>query len=436
MRDYNWDIIYSTDTHNDEYFCAYAQDSAGRTWLIISANTLNIDITAPTYQDVVDEEYYNISVSPVYNDENGVSATLNWEVFNSNDLVSAEWHYNLVITDEAWNVTNVSFDIDKTMPTYGSVEDGWYYNYTINPTFGDNNGVSATLNGNAFSSWDPVEDEGSYRLIIEDEAWNQVIIDFVIDKTVPVLTWIVDIPSPTNNINPVLRIWITEPWDISYSGSCNGDLVNWLSWENDITFGPLDDGIYDDCYIGIEDPSGNTWVWLYVNPFEVKTSCDLPRWGSIASGETITAYSTNSVACGESCESEVRSCDAWILSGSFDEWSCSVASCGWWGGWVRLTRDDCPDGDNSLSYYDKTCEWEDEDSSHGSSYEDECEVWDSNYSTELKWAYLYSYINDITSQCPIQDADLLWDVTRIEMAKMVSVFVTDVIWLEDRKSVV
>lgn len=32
-----------------------------------------------------------------------------------------------------------------------------------------------------------------------------------------------------------------------------------------------------------------------------------------------------------------------------------IVSSGWWGGWVRLYIDNCPDGDYSPSYYDRTC---------------------------------------------------------------------------------
>ncbi len=53
--------------------------------------------------------------------------------------------------------------------------------------------------------------------------------------------------------------------------------------------------------------------------------CNLPWGGSIASGSTITAFQTSSVACGSSCSSEVRTCTNGALSGSFTNQSCSVA---------------------------------------------------------------------------------------------------------------
>ena len=101
---------------------------------------------------------------------------------------------------------------------------------------------------------------------------------------------------------------------------------------------------------------------------------------------------------------------------------------GWWGwggawwGWVKLERDDCPDGDASFSYYDGTCGW------HTSA--DFCAVDQSNYSSELKWAYIYSYMYGITTMCPIQDADIDWYLQRNHFAKMISEFAVNVLWKE------
>jgi hypothetical protein len=93
----------------------------------------------------------------------------------------------------------------------------------------------------------------------------------------------------------------------------------------------------------------------------------------------------------------------------------------WWGG--SIEKDDCPDWDTSLSYYDWEC-WE----YHNSP--DECGVNDSEYSMELRSAYSYSYWYGITTMCPISEADLDWYLYRNHFAKMISQFAINVLWDE------
>lgn len=63
------------------------------------------------------------------------------------------------------------------------------------------------------------------------------------------------------------------------------------------------------------------------------TDCALPWGGTIASGQSVTAYAVNSVACGSTCTSETRVCSNGTLSGSFTYATCAVSSCG--GHWVN-----------------------------------------------------------------------------------------------------
>tara|TARA_Y100000780_G_scaffold211112_1_gene209806 strand:+ start:9290 stop:12124 length:2835 start_codon:yes stop_codon:yes gene_type:complete len=55
--------------------------------------------------------------------------------------------------------------------------------------------------------------------------------------------------------------------------------------------------------------------------------CSLPWGGSIAHGNTVTAYAANSVGCGSSCSSQTRTCSNGSLSGSYAYQNCSVSSC-------------------------------------------------------------------------------------------------------------
>jgi hypothetical protein len=101
----------------------------------------------------------------------------------------------------------------------------------------------------------------------------------------------------------------------------------------------------------------------------------------------------------------------------------STNSLWWWGGWWSLTKDICEWWDNSPSYYDNEC-----GEYHSSA--DICNINDSDYPNELKWAYLYSYLNEITTMCPIENANLDWYLQRNHFAKMISEFAVNVLWEE------
>jgi len=51
-----------------------------------------------------------------------------------------------------------------------------------------------------------------------------------------------------------------------------------------------------------------------------------------------------------------------------------------------------------------------------------------DYSTELKQAYSWAYQNQITTQSPIEKANMQWKITREEMAKMISNYATNILW--------
>ena len=60
--------------------------------------------------------------------------------------------------------------------------------------------------------------------------------------------------------------------------------------------------------------------------------------------------------------------------------------------------------------------------------------WADSFSTEFKDAYWYAYTNWITSAKSIDDADMNWGLTRIAMAKMMSNYAMNLLWLEADKS--
>lgn len=78
-----------------------------------------------------------------------------------------------------------------------------------------------------------------------------------------------------------------------------------------------------------------------------KENCTLPWGGTLINGQSTSAYLSNSPACGESCQSQTRTCTDGNLSGSYTHQSCSVAACSScarpWGGTV-------PHGSSILAY--------------------------------------------------------------------------------------
>ena len=54
-------------------------------------------------------------------------------------------------------------------------------------------------------------------------------------------------------------------------------------------------------------------------------------------------------------------------------------------------------------------------------------LWEE-YSQELTQAYNWAYLNKITTQSPIDKANMKWNITREEMAKMISNFATNILW--------
>ncbi|MCF7834684.1 hypothetical protein K9M48_01325 [Candidatus Gracilibacteria bacterium] len=92
------------------------------------------------------------------------------------------------------------------------------------------------------------------------------------------------------------------------------------------------------------------------------------------------------------------------------------------GGGGGLTKDDCPDGDYSDSYYDRDCG--DPDSHQITNF---CGVGPNKYSTEMVDAFQYAYGLGITTMCPIESARLDQYILRKELAKMISEFAIKVI---------
>lgn len=111
-------------------------------------------------------------------------------------------------------------------------------------------------------------------------------------------------------------------------------------------------------------------------------------------------------------------------------------------GW-KLRRDNCPGWDYSDSYYDWTCE-KTINTHNAPNIWSPYQRWEEleydllkyylKYSDEMNKAYQYAYYYWITTKESIEDADVNWILTRVAMAKMLSQYAINVLWMEPDKT--
>ena len=105
-----------------------------------------------------------------------------------------------------------------------------------------------------------------------------------------------------------------------------------------------------------------------------------------------------------------------------------------WGGWSSRIKDNCPNGDYSDSYYDGTCWTKPQDSSSQTPENNEQISQNNEWNNELQTAYEFAYRNWITTMDSIQKANMEWNLTRIAMAKMLSQYAINILWMEPDES--
>jgi ureidoglycolate hydrolase len=199
-----------------------ATDAAGKE----SSQTrpFTIDKTAPAIAitGAIDGTIVNTNVTPVFSAAdthlNAVTATLNGQPFTSGAVVSAEGDFTLVVTatDNCGNSSSQTarFSIDKTPPAITTAGvPGGCVNVEVTPVFTAADlhldTVTATLNGQPFTSGTAVTTEGVYTLQVQagDRAGNasSEIRTFTIDRTVPVIaiSGAADNAIVNTNVTPV-----------------------------------------------------------------------------------------------------------------------------------------------------------------------------------------------------------------------------------------
>ncbi|MGV0995357.1 MBG domain-containing protein [Empedobacter falsenii] len=164
-------------------------NSFSSTFTITFEPEQNIEITG-----VEDNKFYNTNVTPQFNVG---TATLNGSHYTSGTTISAEGSYTLTVT-AGHQFKTIQFQIDKTPPSVSGVTNGGIYN--TNRTISFNEG-KATLNGSSYSSGSVVSSEGHYTIMVTDNAGNTATVNFVIDKTAPIITSLSVPPNTTYTKN-------------------------------------------------------------------------------------------------------------------------------------------------------------------------------------------------------------------------------------------
>lgn len=167
-----------------------------------------------------------------------------------------------------------------------------------------------------------------------------------------------------------------------------------------------------------------TWIdgtW-YIDCWLTDQGMFIYKWTEIESGSAEEVWFID-VSSLRIMWNKVKATLSWstlFLQKIFEHWSLD-----WWGWWWwgNLQKDYCPDGDFSPSYYDDTCEW----NIHWSAII--CPVEDSSYSQELIDAFQFAYGLGVTTMCPIEKADITWNLLRKHLAKMITEYAVTIVWL-------
>jgi hypothetical protein len=115
---------------------------------------------------------------------------------------------------------------------------------------------------------------GAYEVVATDGVnFDETTAELFIDVVGPTLTEKTPVSESgyTNKINPAYTFSSDEVGEVTYSGSCGvSTLTTTVVGFNTVTFGPLTDGVYNDCSIIVTDNSDNSSA-LNVTPFTVDT---------------------------------------------------------------------------------------------------------------------------------------------------------------------
>lgn len=146
---------------------------------------LTPDVEAPSITNVPENGITNQAVTPEIDDNVAIqSIQLNGENYIVGTVIEEEGDYELVAKDYAGHTTTMNFTIDKTAPQVDGVTNNGKYKEAVIPTW-EEEGITATLNGEAYEKGTAIEEDGEYTLVLIDKAGNETIVNFSIKTALP-----------------------------------------------------------------------------------------------------------------------------------------------------------------------------------------------------------------------------------------------------------
>ena len=199
-----WSEAHASATLNgNNYISGTSISEQGRHSVIVSDAignntyiTFTIDATSPAFcigenpvSQIVLKEGSSFTVTPV--DEYLKVFTFNGteyaEAITLNSAYLNDGEYELVAEDLAGNITKIPVIVNKTAPvivfsdTYVTKENGNFFTKSTKFSW-DEQGITATLNGEIYKKNDFIYSEGSYTLVLTDNAGNTTTFSFTILK--------------------------------------------------------------------------------------------------------------------------------------------------------------------------------------------------------------------------------------------------------------
>lgn len=203
---------YETNTTGSETITI--TDLAGNT-ANINVTVSNIDKQAPVIKGFIEDikSYKSLTLSTDDTDIQSVELLkdgIKVDSYTTLGAITDDGNYQLIVTDNAGNVTKILFNIDNVAPTIEGVEEGKYYN-SVAPTFTEGvaelNVLDATdnttvISTKSYTSGTPITKGGNYQLVVTDAAGNSSSVKFIIDTTGPQITNIQDGKTYKKPIKP------------------------------------------------------------------------------------------------------------------------------------------------------------------------------------------------------------------------------------------
>ena len=252
-------------------------DAAGNESNALNLSTFTVDTTAPSVLTVTAADVNTASTAASY----------------SFTVTYTDPTYNLISPNQTASVNDVTVQdssgnpLTVTSAVWGGQSPGspQFATYTVTPPGG---------------TWDSADD-GTYNISVNggqvtDYAGNFVPAtanagSFSVDVTVPVISEVTAVSTPTNITTPTYLFSTTEAGTIVYAGGCSSSTTAATLGNNSVTFNSLTEGTYSGCTLTLTDALGNTSDVLNVSSFVIDSTAPVISSGTAASIEEATALS-------------------------------------------------------------------------------------------------------------------------------------------------